>query len=147
MLDLIESGVFNVYIKLISTWWHLSRIPIGAFGNALRCTCIIGCLSSVMQSLTEIYERNFEISWNFCKMGINYVMNLRPDFMQTNLLLFGCFHKGFTAHLFCKWPLCTLYNRLNASSDFGKHKGMWIKVKCSADLFSYFLRLLSQKRD
>ena len=51
----------------------------------------------------------------FYKMGINYTMNLRPDFMQTNLLLFGCFHKDFTAHLFCKWPLCTLYNRLNAS--------------------------------
>ena len=38
----------------------------------------------------------------FYKMGINYAMNLRPDFMQTNLLLFGCFHKDFTAHLFCK---------------------------------------------
>ena len=25
-----------------------------------------------MQSFTEIYERNFEISWNFCKKGINY---------------------------------------------------------------------------
>ena len=114
MLDLIESGVFNVYIKLISTWWRLSRIPIGAFGNALRCT-YIGCLSSIMQSLTEIYERNFEISWKFFKMGINYAMNLRPDFMQTNLLLSGCFHKGFTAHLFCKWQLYTLYNRINAS--------------------------------
>ena len=59
VLDLIESGVFNVFMKLISTWWHLSLIPVGAFGNALRCT-YIGRLSSVMGSLTEIYERNFK---------------------------------------------------------------------------------------
>ena len=28
-----------------------------------------------MQSFTEIYERNFEISWNFRKKGINYDWN------------------------------------------------------------------------
>ena len=28
--------------------------------------------------------------------------------MQTNLLLFGCFRKGFITHLFCKWLLYTL---------------------------------------
>ena len=114
MLDLIESGVLNVYIKLISTWWRLSRIPIGAFGNALHCT-YIGCLSSIMQSLTEIYERNFEISWNFFKMGINYAMNLRPDFMRTNLLLSWMFPLRFYCSLFCKWPLYTFYSRINAS--------------------------------
>ena len=29
-----------------------------------------GCLYSVEQSFTKIYERNFEISWNFYKKGI-----------------------------------------------------------------------------
>ena len=36
------------------------------FGNALRCGYFM-CLSSVMRSFTEIYVRNFEISWNFSK--------------------------------------------------------------------------------
>ena len=36
------------------------------FGNALRCA-YFRCLSSVMRSFTEIYVRNFEISWNFSK--------------------------------------------------------------------------------
>ena len=29
-------------------------------------------LNSAVQSFTKIYERNFEISWNFHKKGINY---------------------------------------------------------------------------
>ena len=36
------------------------------FGNALRCG-YFGCLPSVMRSFTEIYFRNFEISWHFLK--------------------------------------------------------------------------------
>ena len=36
------------------------------FGNALRCR-YFGCLPSVMRSFTEIYYRNFEISWHFLK--------------------------------------------------------------------------------
>ena len=35
-------------------------------------------------------------------------MHWRLDLMQTNLLLFGCFRKGFITHSFCKWPLYTL---------------------------------------
>ena len=32
-------------------------------------------------------------------------MRWRLDWTQKNLLLFGCFHKGFIAHSFCKSPL------------------------------------------
>ena len=35
-------------------------------------------------------------------------MHWRLDSMHTNLLLFGCFWKGFITHSFCKWPLYTL---------------------------------------
>ena len=41
------------------------------FGNALSCAYFV-CLPSVMQRFTEIYERNFDISWNFYEKGINY---------------------------------------------------------------------------
>ena len=52
----------------------LSRISVLidlSFGNALHCA-YFECLSSVKRSFTEVYERNFEISWNVQKKGINY---------------------------------------------------------------------------
>ena len=33
---------------------------------------MLWCLPSVTRSFTEIYERNFEISWNFYKKGITH---------------------------------------------------------------------------
>ena len=44
----------------------------------------------------------------FLQKGYKLCMNWRLDFMQTNLLLFVCFRKGFIAHSFCKLPLHTL---------------------------------------
>ena len=146
MLDLIESGGLQCVHKTDINMMALVTHPYWSIWKCFTLHMHWLLVFRYAKSHRNLWKE-FRNILEFCKMGINYVMNLRPDFMQTNLLLFGCFHKGFTAHLFCKWPLSTLYNRLNASSDFGKHKGMWIKVKCSADLFSYFLRLLSQNRD
>ena len=41
------------------------------FRNAWRYL-YFGCLYSVVRSFTKIYKRNFEISWNFYKKGINH---------------------------------------------------------------------------
>ena len=40
-------------------------------GNALRYVNF-GCLPSAVQSLTKIYKRNFEITWNFYMKAIIY---------------------------------------------------------------------------
>ena len=37
---------------------------------------------------------------------------MRLDVTQTNLLLFGCFHKVCITHLFCKSPLYTTLSDL-----------------------------------
>ena len=42
------------------------------------------------------------------KKGYKLCMNWRLEFMTINLLLFGCFRKGFITHSFCKRPLYTL---------------------------------------
>ena len=50
------------------------------FGNALSCAYFV-CLPSVMQRFTEIYERNFDISWNFlvCYTAVFSVVTQRSS--------------------------------------------------------------------
>ena len=86
----------------------LSFVIFGIFVCNALCYVFFRWLSPAVWSFTQIYKRNFEISWNFYGKGI--IMHvLRLDLTQTNLLLFGCFHRGFIAHSFCKSPLYTLW--------------------------------------
>ena len=66
--------------------------------------------------------------------------------MQTNLQLFGCFLKVFIAHSFCKWPLYTTDNRLNAIRLAQWKKKTCESVKRNAELSLQFLRLLSRNQ-
>ena len=89
------------------------------FRNAWRCLCF-GCLSSVVWSFTKMYKRNFKISWNFYKEGINYELNYKINYkLKTELAAhkfatFWNFRNVFITNSLRKWPH-TLYNRLNAS--------------------------------
>ena len=65
-----------------------------AFATYSMDDCLLLC--EVLQEY--IQGRNFYRKRVTC-------MRWRLDWTQKNLLLFGCFHKGFIAHSFCKSPL------------------------------------------
>ena len=60
-----------------------------------------------MRSFTEIYEGNFEISWNFYKKGI-IMHELKTGLYADKVATFGCSEKGSITHSFCKLPLYTV---------------------------------------
>ena len=50
----------------------LSFVIFGIFVCNALCYVLFGWLYPAVRSFTQIYKRNFEISWNFYRKGINY---------------------------------------------------------------------------
>ena len=111
----LSYGIIFWAIGINVTWqWRHNGLALNRisalfgifFWNALRYV-FFAWMSFAVRSFKKIYHRNFEVSWNFYKEGINYACT-GLDLMQINLLLFGCYRKGLITHSFFKWPLYTL---------------------------------------
>ena len=81
--------------------------------------------------------RGFRDILEFLQKGFKLCMHWRLDLIQTNLLLFGCFRKGFITYSFCKWSLytCKPLSTSIHSRDSKTHENVWIRVKRNAELF------------
>ena len=100
----------------VTTVLALNRIAtlIGIFFRNTWRYPYFGCLSSGVGSFTKIYKRNFEISWNLNKKGINCAWT--GDWTKCRQI---CNFLDVSDHSFvfkCIWPLYTLQPAKRKSS-------------------------------
>ena len=118
------------------TWQWCYDVTCSAFSFEMLYVTYCLLLCEVSQKSTA-YKRNFTISWNFYKKGINHIHALMTGLNAEKFATFWMFPKRFYHSFVLQMTLIHFRRRWTQVllREFETHQNVSIRVKRNAELF------------